>query len=731
MQKYTEKDIKKMLKKIFGFSQFKGNQLEIIKSLMDGNDCFVIMPTGGGKSMCYQLPALMSEGTAIIISPLIALMKNQVDAIRNYSTESGVAHFLNSSLSKSEINTVREDLLNGKTKLLYVAPESLTKEENVDFFKAINISFYAIDEAHCISEWGHDFRPEYRRIRNIIDSIGAKVPVIALTATATPKVQNDIQKNLGMDKAKVFISSFNRPNLYYEIREKTKNIDKEIVKFIKDNPGKSGIIYCLSRKKVEDFANFLQVNKIRALPYHAGLDSKTRVENQDAFLMEKCDVIVATIAFGMGIDKPDVRFVIHYDMPKSLEGYYQETGRAGRDEGEGKCIAFYDYKDLYKLEKFSTKKAVAEQEIVKQLLAETSAYAESTSCRRKHLLHYFGEKYEEDNCHNCDNCCHPKPKMNASEQIQLAIEVIQTVKQQFKEDHIVDILTGNKTTSITKFKHNKLKQFGEGEEYDAKFWSNVIRLAIFDELVVKDVENYGLLKVTEKGERYMRNPYSIMITKPVTEEQDEEVDEEMIPNKGEAIDNILFSLLKDLRKTIATRENIPPFVIFQDTSLEDMCTQYPTSIEEMTHISGVGTGKAQKYGHEFIELIKKYVEENEIERPQDFVVKSVVNKSALKVYIIQNIDRRINFEDIAIAKGLDMDELLTEIESIVASGAKINIDYYINEYIEPYHQEEILDYFHNAESDSVDEALEELGEGEYTMEEIRIMKIKFMSDLGN
>ena len=731
MQKYTEKDIKKMLKKIFGFSQFKGNQLEIIKSLMDGNDCFVIMPTGGGKSMCYQLPALMSEGTAIIISPLIALMKNQVDAIRNYSTESGVAHFLNSSLSKSEINTVREDLLNGKTKLLYVAPESLTKEENVDFFKAINISFYAIDEAHCISEWGHDFRPEYRRIRNIIDSIGAKVPVIALTATATPKVQNDIQKNLGMDKAKVFISSFNRPNLYYEIREKTKNIDKEIVKFIKDNPGKSGIIYCLSRKKVEDFANFLQVNKIRALPYHAGLDSKTRVENQDAFLMEKCDVIVATIAFGMGIDKPDVRFVIHYDMPKSLEGYYQETGRAGRDEGEGKCIAFYDYKDLYKLEKFSTKKAVAEQEIVKQLLAETSAYAESTSCRRKHLLHYFGEKYEEDNCHNCDNCCHPKPKMNASEQIQLAIEVIQTVKQQFKEDHIVDILTGNKTTSITKFKHNKLKQFGEGMDYDAKFWLNVIRLAIFDELVVKDVENYGLLKVTEKGERYMRNPYSIMITKPVTEEQDEEVDEEMIPNKGEAIDNILFSLLKDLRKTIATRENIPPFVIFQDTSLEDMCTQYPTTIEEMTHISGVGTGKAQKYGHEFIELIKKYVEENEIERPQDFVVKSVVNKSALKVYIIQNIDRRINFEDIAIAKGLDMDELLTEIESIVASGAKINIDYYINEYIEPYHQEEILDYFHNAESDSVDEALEELGEGEYTMEEIRIMKIKFMSDLGN
>lgn len=731
MQKFTEKDIKKMLKKIFGFSQFKGNQLEIIKALLNGKDCFVIMPTGGGKSMCYQLPALMSEGTAIIISPLIALMKNQVDAIRNYSTESGVAHFLNSSLSKAEINTVREDLLSGKTKLLYVAPESLTKEENVDFFKAINISFYAIDEAHCISEWGHDFRPEYRRIRSIIDAIGTKVPVIALTATATPKVQNDIQKNLGMDNAEVFISSFNRPNLYYEIREKTKDVDKEIVKFIKDNPGKSGIIYCLSRKKVEEFASFLQVNKIRALPYHAGLDSKTRVENQDAFLMEKAEVIVATIAFGMGIDKPDVRFVIHYDMPKSLEGYYQETGRAGRDDGEGKCIAFYDYKDLYKLEKFSTKKAVAEQEIVKQLLAETAAYAESTSCRRKHLLHYFGENYEEENCHNCDNCCHPKPKMNASEQIQLAIEVIQTVKQQFKEDHIVDILTGNKTTSVKKFKHHELKQFGEGEEFDAKFWSNVIRLAIFDELVVKDVENYGLLKITKKGERYLRNPYAIQIAKPVSEEQDDDVDEEIVPNKGEAIDNILFSLLKDLRKTIAQRENIPPFVIFQDPSLEDMCTQYPTTIEEMTHISGVGAGKAQKYGQPFIELIKKYVEDNEIERPQDFVVKSVINKSALKVYIIQNIDRKLNFEDIAIAKGLDMDELLTEIESIVSSGTKLDIDYYIEEYIEPYHQEDILDYFANAESDSVEDALAELGEDEYSMEEIRIMKIKFMSDLGN
>lgn len=731
MQKYTDKDITKMLKKIFGFDQFKGNQLSIIRSLMNGKDCFVIMPTGGGKSLCYQLPAMMSDGTAIIISPLIALMKNQVDAIRNYSTKSGVAHFLNSSLTKAEINAVHEDLIAGKTKLLYVAPESLTKEENVEFLKSINISFYAIDEAHCISEWGHDFRPEYRNIRTIIDTIGKNVPVIALTATATPKVQSDIQKNLKMNNAEVFISSFNRSNLYYEIREKTKDIDKEIVKFIQDHRGKSGIVYCLSRKKVEEFANFLQVNKIRALPYHAGLDSRTRVENQDAFLMEKCDVIVATIAFGMGIDKPDVRFVIHYDMPKSLEGYYQETGRAGRDDGEGICIAFYDYKDLYKLEKFSTKKSVAEQEIVKQLLAETSAYAESSSCRRKHLLHYFGENYEEENCHNCDNCLHPKPKMNASEQILLALEVIQTVKQQFKEDHIVDILTGNKTTSITKFKHHKLAQFGEGEEYDAKFWSNVIRLAIFDELIVKDVENYGLLKITKKGERYMKNPYSIMITKPVKEDVDDEIDDEIVPNKGEAIDKTLFSLLKDLRKTIATRENIPPFVIFQDPSLEDMCIQYPTTMEEMTHVSGVGTGKAQKYAQPFIDLIKKYVEDNEIERPQDFVVHSVINKSAIKVYIIQNIDRKLNFEDIATAKGLTMDELLSEIESIVSSGTKLDINYYIDEYIEPYHQEEILDYFANAESDSVENALVELGEDEYTEEEIRIMKIKFMSDVGN
>lgn len=734
MKNFTDKEIHQTLKTVFGFDKFKGDQLKVVKALLKGKDCFVIMPTGGGKSMCYQLPAMMKEGTAIIISPLIALMKNQVDAIRGFGADNGIAHFLNSSLTKQEINEVKQDLLSGKTKLLYVAPESLTKEENVQFFQDVNISFYAIDEAHCISEWGHDFRPEYRRIRAIIEKIGQKVPVIALTATATPKVQSDIQKNLGMEKAEVFISSFNRPNLYYEIREKTKDVDKEVVKFIKNHPGKSGIIYCLSRKKVEELATFLQVNKIRALPYHAGLDSKTRVQNQDDFLMEKADVIVATIAFGMGIDKPDVRYVIHYDMPKSLEGYYQETGRAGRDDGEGICIAFYDYKDLHKLEKFSTKKSVAEQEIVKELLAETASYAESTSCRRKHLLHYFGEDYGEENCHNCDNCNHPKPKMNASDQILLALEVIQTVKQQFKEEQIVDIITGNKTTSIVKFKHNKLKQFGEGSEYDAKFWSNIIRLAIFDNLIVKDVENYGLLKITPKGEKYMVNPYSIQTIKPVTEkdeDEDEVIESSVAGNMEEAFDTTLFSLLKDLRKNISKEENIPPFVIFQDPSLEDMCIQYPITIEEMTHIAGVGVGKAQKYGKRFIELIKNYVEENEIERPQDFVVRSVVKKSAIKVFIIQSIDRKLSFEDIARAKGLDMNELLTEIEMIVSSGTKIDITYYINEEIEIYHQEEILDYFATAESDSVEDALRELGEDEYTMEEIRIMRIKYLSDVGN
>lgn len=732
MQSYTTKDLQSVLKKFFGFSSFKGEQQKVIKALLKGKDCFVIMPTGGGKSLCYQLPAMMLKGTAIIISPLIALMKNQVDAIRNFGTDIGIAHFLNSSLSKQEIKEVKDDLISGKTKLLYVAPESLTKIENVDFFRDIDISFYAIDEAHCISEWGHDFRPEYRRIRAIIEDIGKEVPVMALTATATPKVQNDIQKNLGMEKAEVFISSFNRPNLYYEVREKNQNINKEIVKFIKDNPGKSGIIYCLSRKRVEELASFLQVNKIKALPYHAGLDSHTRVENQDAFLMEKVEIIVATIAFGMGIDKPDVRFVIHYDIPKSLEGYYQETGRSGRDDGEGVCIAFYDYKDLHKLEKFSTKKSVAEQEVIKQLLAETASYAESTNCRRKYLLHYFGENFEDENCSNCDNCINPKPRINAHEQVQLALEVIQTVKQQFKENHIIDILIGNKTTSISKFQHTKLKQFGEGQEYSEKFWSNVIRSAIFENLLIKDVENYGLLKITPKGEKYIDKPYSIMVVKQLSEDEDEdgEITEGSVP-KGDAIDKALFAMLKDLRKTISQKENLPPYIIFQDPSLEDMCIQYPTNIEEMTHITGVGVGKAQKYGKPFAELIKKYVDDNEIERPLDLVVKSVVKKSAIKVYIIQSIDRKLSFEDIALAKNLDLDELLSEIENIVASGTKIDINYYIDEYIDLGHQEDILDYFSEAETDSATTALEILGEEEYSLEEIRIMRIKYMSDVGN
>ncbi|MCQ2286578.1 MAG: DNA helicase RecQ [Bacteroidales bacterium] len=735
MQNYTDKNIQKTLKEFFGFDTFKGNQLQIIKALLNGKDCFVIMPTGGGKSLCYQLPALMKEGTAIIISPLIALMKNQVDAVRTFSAENGIAHFLNSSLNKSEVKAVKEDILSGKTKMLYVAPESLTKEEYIEFLKDAKISFYAIDEAHCISEWGHDFRPEYRNIRTIINTIGQKVPVIALTATATSKVQNDIQKNLSMQNAEVFISSFNRPNLYYEIREKTDNIDKEIVKFIKDNPGKSGIIYCLSRKKVEELADFLQANKIRALPYHAGLDPQTRVNNQDAFLMEKAEIIVATIAFGMGIDKPDVRFVLHYDMPKSLEGYYQETGRAGRDDEEGVCIAFYDPKDLNKLEKFSTKKTVAEQEIVKQLLAETASYAESSSCRRKHLLYYFGETYEKENCGNCDNCRHPKAMMDGTDYIQLVLDIVETVKEQFKEDHIINILIGEENTSIKKFKHQNLERFGEGKDYDEKFWSNVIRTAIFEKLLVKDIEKYGLLQLTSKGKKYLDDPYEIQVVKAAKVNEDEEDDEDMLDNMGpgkvEAVDKALFNLLKELRKSISSRENLPPFVIFQDPSLEDMCNQYPTTMEELTHISGVGPGKAQKYGQEFLSLIRKYVEDNEIERPQDFIVKSPVNKSANKVFIIESIDRQLSFEDIATAKGLEMDELLTEIEKIVASGMHINIDYYIDEVIDPEHQEDILDYFNNAETDSVQDALDELGEDEYPIEEIRIMRIKFMSEYGN
>jgi ATP-dependent DNA helicase RecQ len=722
------------LKKIFGFDNFKGNQESIINSLMAGKDTFVIMPTGGGKSLCYQLPAIVSKGTAIIISPLISLMKNQVDAIRNFGNDDGIAHFLNSSLSKQEIKDVKNDLTSGKTKLLYVAPESLTKEENVEFFKEIEISFYAIDEAHCISEWGHDFRPEYRRLRPIIEAIGKKVPIIALTATATPKVQHDIQKNLNMMNAELYISSFNRPNLYYEVRPKNKDVNREIIKYIKNNMGKSGIIYCLSRKKVEEFAETLQVNGIKALPYHAGLDPVTRADNQDKFLMEEVDVIVATIAFGMGIDKPDVRFVIHYDIPKSLEGYYQETGRAGRDDGEGNCIAFYSEEDINKLEKFLKGKPVAEQEIAMQLMNETVSYAESSACRRKVLLHYFGENYDHDNCSTCDNCNHPKEKTDGTEDVVNAIETVIAVKQLFKVKHVVQIIIGKNSATLKKMKHDKLPQFGIGADKVEGYWNAVIRQALIENLLLKDIENYGLLKVSPEGLKYIKKPYKIMIAKDHDYINDEDEDLMSVmggAGRSNATDKTLFALLKDLRKDISRKENLPPFVIFQDPSLEDMTIQYPITMEEMKQITGVGSGKALKYGQPFINLIKKYVDENEIERPQDLVVRSVVNKSGLKVYIIQNIDRKLALEDIATAKNLTTEELLTEIESIVSSGTKIDIKYYIDEYIDEYHQEEIYEYFREAESDSIEDALKELGENEYTEEEIRLMRIKFMSELGN
>ncbi len=728
----TDYPLNQILKKIFGFESFKGNQEQIIHNLLEGKDTFVIMPTGGGKSMCFQLPAMISEGTAIIISPLISLMKNQVDAIRTFGSDKGVAHFLNSSLSKNEISEVKNDIITGKTKLLYVAPESLTKEDNIDFLKDIKISFYAIDEAHCISEWGHDFRPEYRRLRPIIDAIGQKVPVMALTATATPKVQQDILKNLQMTKATVFKSSFNRPNLYYEVRPKTKNVVKDIIKFIKLNTGKSGIVYCLSRKKVEEMAASLQVNGIKALPYHAGMDSVTRAQNQDKFLMEEVDVIVATIAFGMGIDKPDVRYVIHFDIPKSLEGYYQETGRAGRDDGEGNCIAFYSFDDIQKLEKFMKGKPVAEQEIARQLLLETESYAESSVCRRKQLLHYFGEIFDEAHCQNCDNCIHPKAKFEGKIYVQMVLEAVQEVKQQFKEKHIVNILMGKSSTSIKSYKHHKLASFGKGADKDERFWTAVLRQTLIERLLVKDIENYGLLKISPEGAAFMKSPVSIMLTQD--HDFDKEEEEDFFAGAGSrtsTTDKTLFTLLKDLRKEISRKEKLPPFVIFQDPSLEDMAIQYPINLDELKQITGVGAGKAQKYGKPFVELIRQYVEENEITRPMDLVVKSPVNKSGLKVYIIQNIDRKIALEDIAYAKNLTIDELLTEVESIVASGTKLDMNYYVNEFIDPYHQDEIFEYFRSAESDSIKEALAELGEDEFTEEEIRIMRIKFMSELGN
>ncbi len=723
-----EVNLTEELKRNFGFDTFKGNQEAIIRNLLAGNDTFVLMPTGGGKSLCYQLPSLILDGTAIVISPLIALMKNQVDAMRNFSAEDGVAHFINSSLNKTAIDQVKTDILSGKTKLLYVAPESLTKEENIDFLKQVNVSFYAVDEAHCISEWGHDFRPEYRRIRPIINEIGVR-PVIALTATATPKVQHDIQKNLGMLEATVFKSSFNRPNLYYEVRPKTANIDKDIIKYIKSQEGKSGIIYCLSRKKVEELAELLQVNGIRALPYHAGMDSATRTQNQDAFLLEKIDVIVATIAFGMGIDKPDVRYVIHYDIPKSLEGYYQETGRAGRDGGEGQCITFYINKDLQKLEKFMQGKPIAEQEIGKQLLLETAAYAESSLCRRKILLHYFGEEYEEDNCGNCDNCLNPKKQVEAKDQLCAVLETIIALKEKFKAEYVIDVLLGKETSQILSYQHEDLEVFGSGQGEDERTWNAVIRQALIAGYIGKDIENYGLLKVTKAGHAFLKNPVSFKIVKDV---DFDEVEEE-VPMKGGAscaVDPELYSILKDLRKKIAKRLELPPYVIFQDPSLEAMATTYPITIEELQNIPGVGAGKAKRYGEEFVKVIKAHVEENEIERPEDLRVRTVANKSKLKVSIIQAIDRKIALDELAESKGLEFGELLDEIEAIVYSGTKINIDYFLHEIMDDGHIDDIFDYFKESESDSLEDAIEEFGM-EYSEEEIRLIRIKFLSEMGN
>ena len=723
-----EVNLTEELKRNFGFDTFKGNQEAIIRNLLAGNDTFVLMPTGGGKSLCYQLPSLILDGTAIVISPLIALMKNQVDAMRNFSAEDGVAHFINSSLNKTAIDQVKTDILSGKTKLLYVAPESLTKEENIDFLKQVNVSFYAVDEAHCISEWGHDFRPEYRRIRPIINEIGVR-PVIALTATATPKVQHDIQKNLGMLEATVFKSSFNRPNLYYEVRPKTANIDKDIIKYIKSQEGKSGIIYCLSRKKVEELAELLQVNGIRALPYHAGMDSATRTQNQDAFLLEKIDVIVATIAFGMGIDKPDVRYVIHYDIPKSLEGYYQETGRAGRDGGEGQCITFYINKDLQKIEKFMQGKPIAEQEIGKQLLLETAAYAESSLCRRKILLHYFGEEYEEDNCGNCDNCLNPKKQVEAKDQLCAVLETIIALKEKFKAEYVIDVLLGKETSQILSYQHEDLEVFGSGQGEDERTWNAVIRQALIAGYIGKDIENYGLLKVTKAGHAFLKNPVSFKIVKDV---DFDEVEEE-VPMKGGAscaVDPELYSILKDLRKKIAKRLELPPYVIFQDPSLEAMATTYPITIEELQNIPGVGAGKAKRYGEEFVKVIKAHVEENEIERPEDLRVRTVANKSKLKVSIIQAIDRKIALDELAESKGLEFGELLDEIEAIVYSGTKINIDYFLHEIMDDEHIDDIFDYFKESESDSLEDAIEEFGM-EYSEEEIRLIRIKFLSEMGN
>lgn len=715
------------LKQYFGFESFKGDQEKIIRNVLNGNNTFVLMPTGGGKSLCYQLPSLIMEGTAIVVSPLIALMKNQVDVINGMSEEVGVAHYLNSSLNKAAIDQVKKDIRSGLTKLLYVAPESLTKDEYVEFLKTVKISFYAIDEAHCISEWGHDFRPEYRRIRPIINHIG-NVPVIALTATATDKVRTDIKKSLGIMDATEFKSSFNRPNLYYEVRPKTAEIDRDIVKFIRQNSGKSGIIYCLSRKKVEELAAVLQANNIKAAAYHAGFDSATRSATQDDFLMERIDVIVATIAFGMGIDKPDVRFVIHYDIPKSLEGYYQETGRAGRDGGEGKCIAFFSHKDLRKLEKFMEGKPVAEQDIGRQLLQETAAYAESSVCRRKMLLHYFGEEYAKDNCGNCDNCLHPKVKIDGTKELVIVLRAIKALKEDFRQEYVIDFVKGRDTDDIREHKHDLLAEFGEGEKCDIKMWNPVIRQAIIAGFLKKDVENYGVLKLTSDGLEYLKHPKTFMVVKDA--EFGEEEEEASCDKPTAALDPVLYKMLVDLRKETSHKLGIPPYIIFQDVSLEQMATVYPITLDELKNIQGVGVGKANRYGKEFVALIKRHCEDNDIDRPEDLRILTVPKKSMLKVKIIQSIDRKVPLDDIADAQSLEFEDLLTEIETIVYSGTKLNIDYFIEDVMDDDHVDDIYDYFRESETDDLDTALDELG-GDYTEDEVRLVRIKFFSEMAN